>query len=99
PYHNEPVMKGLDEQRDNELTEHGFVVQRYSNDQVILDLKAVVADLLYILETLPSEKRRYLNHNPHFDSGPTGNCHNDKAVTQKPETEHAPLSRERSEAE
>jgi very-short-patch-repair endonuclease len=61
PYHNEPIVKGLDMQRDEELEAHGFTVVRFTNDQVILELETVLVVILQTLQNLPSDDHSPLN--------------------------------------
>jgi very-short-patch-repair endonuclease len=64
PYHNEPIVKGLDRERDEELEFEGYTVIRFTNDEVMHELDVVLASILTTLNGLPANGCNPLNHRP-----------------------------------
>jgi very-short-patch-repair endonuclease len=70
PYHLEPIVKGLDNQRDEELECHGFFVLRFTNDEVIFNIEEVLVVICATLQKLPSNHRSTLNHDKNYSDSP-----------------------------
>ena len=64
PYHNEPIIRGLDRERDEELEFGGFKVIRFTNDEVMHELDVVLATIMTTLKGLPAVSYNPLNHRP-----------------------------------
>jgi very-short-patch-repair endonuclease len=51
PYHNDPLQRIKDTERDQELENLGFKVVRFTNDQIINDLDKVISQIIVLLNS------------------------------------------------
>ena len=57
PYHDDPIQKVKDANRDQELTDLGFHVYRFTNDQITNDLENTISQIKDILNSPLHDQR------------------------------------------